>query len=95
MSPNQDDLISHLIESVQNFYSRYSSPLIIMLGDFNDLNITDILESCALKQVVNVPTRKKATLDLILTNSNSDWFREPFTLPKIGKWPHLQGLKGF
>ena len=88
-APNQDDLISHLIESVQSFYSRYSSPLIIMLGDFNDLNINDILESCSLKQVVNVPTRNEAILDLILTNSNSDWFKEPFTLPKIGNSDHL------
>ena len=88
-APNQDDLISHLIESVQSFYSRYSSPLIIMLGDFNDLNLNDILESCSLKQVVNVPTRNEAILDLILTNSNSDWFKEPFTLPKIGNSDHL------
>ena len=88
-APIQDDLISHLIESVQHFYSKYSSPLIIILGDFNDLNINDILESCSLKQVVCVPTRNEATLDLILTNSNSDWFREPFTLPKIGNSDHL------
>ena len=82
-APNQDDLISHLIESVQSFYSRYSSPLIIMLGDFNDLNINDILESCSLKQVVNVPTRNEAILDLILTNSNSDWFKEPLLYLKL------------
>ena len=40
----------------------------MLLGDFNDLLIDDICETCSLKQVVKVPTRKDVTLDLISTN---------------------------
>ena len=88
-APNQDDIINHLIESIQGFYNKYSKPLIFLLGDFNDLNIVDICETCSLKQVVNVPTREKAVLDLILTNLDNELYRAPYSLPGIGKSDHL------
>ena len=88
-SPPQDDLILHVIETIQNFYIKYANPLIILLGDFNDLIIDDICESCSLKQVVKVPTRKDAILDLILTNVDSILYNDPITLPSIGNSDHL------
>ena len=61
----------------------------MLLGDFNDLLIDDICETCSLKQMVNVPTRKDATLDLILTNVDNCLYKDPFTVPGIGKSDHL------
>ena len=63
--------------------------MIILLGDFNDLKIDDICETCSLHQVVKVPTRKDATLDLILTNANNNLYTDPTTLPGIGKSDHF------
>jgi hypothetical protein len=37
-------------------------------GDFNRLNVTRLLNHFRLKQIVKIPTRNDATLDLILTN---------------------------
>ena len=63
--------------------------MIILLGDFNDLKIDDICQTCSLHQVVNIPTRKDATLDLILTNVNNNLYTDPISLPGIGKSDHL------
>ena len=58
------------------------------MGDFNDLPIGEICSTCNFKQIVNVPTRKKAMLDLILTNADNDLYETPITLPKIGDADH-------
>ena len=88
-APPQEDLILHVEESIQFFQVKYSRPLIVLLGDFNDLPINDICETCSLEQVVKVPTRKNATLDLILTNIDNEFYKDPITLPGIGKSDHL------
>ena len=88
-APPQEDLILHLTEAIQGFYNKYSCPLILLLGDFNDLSIIDICESCTLKQVVKVPTRNDAILDLIMTNEDNTWYEEPMTLPSISSSDHL------
>ena len=88
-APPQEDLISHVEESIQFFQTKYSRPLIVLLGDFNDLPIDDICETCSLEQVVKVPTRKDNTLDLILTNIDNDLYKDPITLPSIGNSDHL------
>ena len=59
------------------------------MGDFNDLKINSICNACALNQVVTVPTRKEATLDLILTNKTNKFYKKPVTLPSIGTSDHL------
>ena len=89
MPPPQETLILHLTETIQNFYSKYACPLILLLGDFNDLNIIDISQSCSLKQVVKVPTRKNAILDLIMTNQDNSWYKDPISLPSIDNSDHL------
>ena len=88
-APDQDQFKSQLIESLLLFNNKYSNPLFIVLGDFNDLPILDICESCNLKQVVEVPTRENKILDLILTNVNNDFYDNPVTLPSIGSSDHL------
>ena len=49
----------------------------------------ELREICSLKQVVNVPTRKTATLDLIMTNIDNLMYKFPTTLPSIAKSDHL------
>ena len=63
--------------------------VILLMGDFNDLKVHDICESCQLKQVVKVPTRKDAILDLIMMNHNNNMYSDPVTLPSIGGSDHL------
>ena len=88
-APPQEDLVMHLIESIQGFYNKYTNPLILLLGDFNDLKTIDICESCSLKQVVDVPTRNNAILDLIMTNLDNQLYEDPITLPSISNSDHL------
>ena len=88
-APPQEDFVLYLTESVQKFMNRYASPLFMLMGDFNDLNIDEICEVCRFQQVVKVPTRKDATLDLILTNINNVYYEDPISLPKIGDGDHF------
>ena len=89
---NKEDIILHITESVHYLYSKYAKPLFVIMGDFNDLKVDDIRNACALKQVVKVPTRKDATLDLILTNKTNTHYKNPITLPSIGTSDHLSIL---
>ena len=91
-APNQEDIILHIKESVHNLYNKYAKPLFVIMGDFNDLKINGICGACALKQVVKVPTRNEAILDLILTNKTNSWYNKPITLPSIGTSDHLSVL---
>ena len=44
---------------------------IVILGDFNHLNIHDLIASHNLKQVVTRPTRQDSILDYTITNLKS------------------------
>ena len=88
-APRQEDIILHITATVHQLYKRYSSPLFVVMGDFNDLKVDEICDACKLKQVVKIPTRKQATLDLILTNENNILYNDPVTLPSIGGSDHL------
>ena len=88
-TPSQEEIILHLTEMIHQLYQNYANPLFVVMGDFNDLKVDEICDACKLLQVVNVPTRKDATLDLILSNSDNKLYKTPFTLPSIGKSDHL------
>merc|ERR1739842_214359 len=64
--PPQEHIVTHLTETVLRLKEsqRYDRPLFVI---FHVLKTKEISDACKLKQVVKVPTRKKATLDLILT----------------------------
>ena len=91
-APPQEDFVIYLTESVQKFMNRYANPLFMLMGDFNDLNIDEICEICRFQQVVKVPTRNEAILDLILTNTNNVYYEDPISLPKIGDGDHFPVL---
>ena len=91
-APSQEDLVLHLTASVHQLYKKYASPLSMILGDFNDMKVDEICDACDLKQIVKIPTRKEAILDLILTNNNNNLYKEPISLPSIGGSDHLSIL---
>ena len=70
-APEQEDIILHITETVHQLYKKYVKPLFIIMGDFNDLDVKEICDVGKLEQVVKVPTRKDATLDLVLTNTKN------------------------
>ena len=81
-APPQEDLILHIITGVGMVRSKFANPLIFLMGDFNDLPIDDLCKTCKLKQIVTVPTRNNATIDLILTNVNNELYESlnPFQI---------------
>ena len=88
-SPPKEDLIMHLINGVQTIKTRIVNPLFFLMGDFNDLPVDEICNTCKLKQIVNTATRNNAILDLILTNESNTLYEIPKSLPKIGKGDHF------
>ena len=59
----------------------------IDLGDFNGLNIGDLLVHQNLKQIVQTPTCGEHVLDLIVTNFN-ELFNEPTVIAPLGTSDH-------
>ena len=76
--------IEHIIESMFYVQSRYESQVrFLIAGDFNKVNIENVLESNgALHQICNVPTRKDAILEFVITDMTT-LFHPPTTLEPI------------
>ena len=66
----KQETVDHIIQSMFCVQSRYDSQVRFLIsGDFNKVNIEDILESNgALQQVCNVATRNDSTLELFITD---------------------------
>ncbi|XP_063966680.1 uncharacterized protein LOC135156863 [Lytechinus pictus] len=86
-SGTDEQLIDHIVQSVDNLRSIHPSCGLIVLGDFNQLNTDDICVNCSLRQVVDKPTRLDAILDKILTNL-SDYYREVVVTSPLGSSDH-------
>ena len=69
-SPYKEDTISHIIHTIHMIRARYDNEVNFLLaGDYNRVSVQDILLSYGcLQQICGVPTRKGATLELILTD---------------------------
>ena len=77
----------HLFRSLALTETRYPNCGLLVTGDFNRLNIDCLLNHFRLKQIVKVPTRKKATLDPILTNMH-EYYSPPQAYPPFGLSDH-------
>ena len=92
-SKYKQDTIDHIIDTIKVLRAKFSNDVnFIIGGDFNRLNIGDILDSYgALKQVISVPTRNTATLEIILTDLHTMYHPPTTILPlqvdseKVGK----------
>ena len=87
--PGGDDKLirDHLFQTLSSIESNYPNSGIILAGDFNRLNISRILKQFCLKQLVKVPIRNDAILDLVLTNLH-DHYCSPESLPPFGLSDH-------
>ena len=65
------DLVTYLSDTIDIIRFRYPDCGIVILGDFNGLDTSDLLSSHGLKQLVSNPTRVCATFDPILSNLHS------------------------
>ena len=81
-------MLNYLMDSLSSIETRHSNCGIILLGDFNSINIAKLKSSFQLKQIVNFPTRGQNTLDLILTNLQ-DYYDTPVSRPPFGLSDHV------
>jgi hypothetical protein len=78
------ETIEHIIQNIHTLKAKYDNDIHYLLGgDFNRVDIGDILESYgALKQIISVSTRKSATLEILLTDLHT-MFHPPTTLQPL------------
>ena len=69
-SRHKIETVDHIIETIHYARAKFGNDVHFILGgDFNRLDVTDILDAYgALKQFNSVPTRKGAVLELLLTD---------------------------
>ena len=82
------EMLNYLIECLSFIESNYSNCGIIILGDFNRLNIIRLKNNFNLKQIVNFPTRGQNILDLVLTNLKN-FYEKPEKLSPFGLSDHV------
>ena len=86
-SPVQNDLVSYLSDSVDSIRGQYPDCGIVVLGDFNNLDISYFCNQQRLIQVVDKPTRSDSILDLIVTNL-SQFYSSPECKAPLGSSDH-------
>ena len=88
-SPLQPLLMEHLLSSVDHLRSRHPDIGILITGDFNRMNMFQLINGNDLSQIVDFPTRGKATLDLMLTSGNlRECYEKPYLLSPLGLSDH-------
>ena len=63
-----DSTINHIITTIAKNIKKHKSAKIVLCGDFNDLDTTEIINLYPLDQIVNFATREQNMLDLIFTD---------------------------
>ena len=87
-SSNNLAMLNYLWNCLSSIESKYSNCGILLLGDFNNLDVSRLKSNFKLKQIVNFPTRAQNTLDLILTNLH-EFYDTPVKKPPFGLSDHL------
>lgn len=78
--------IISILESILSTHHNYS---VIFLGDFNRVNPASLDINFSVKNVVNIPTRGDAILDLVLIPENIiEYYEPPSSMPPIGLSDH-------
>lgn len=68
---NNSAMLSNLMDCLSSIESQHTNCGIILLGDFNGLNVSNLKSSFKLKQIVNFPTTDQNTPDFILLISKT------------------------
>ena len=78
------ETIEHIIETIHILRAQYDNDVnFLICGDFNRVEISDILDCYGgLKQIISIPTRKTATLSIVLTDLHN-FFHPATTLPPL------------
>ena len=69
-SKTKKEVIEHIIETIHLLRAKYDNEISLLIGgDFNRVDISEILDCYGgLKQILSIPTRKSATLEILLTD---------------------------
>ena len=82
-------MLNHLSNSLSNVESTFLNCGLIVVGDFNRLDVSSLKRHFKLKQTVKSATRGQAILDLILTNmADTRNFSVPEIHPPFGLSDH-------
>ena len=81
-------MLDYLSNCLSYIESHFPNSGLILLGDFNKLNITRLCSSYNLKQIVKFATLGSNTLDLILTNLGS-FYAPPIRISPFGLSDHM------
>lgn len=87
-SSNNSLISNYLMTSLSAVESTYPGVAIILLGDFNKLNVSNLKSSFKLKQIVPFPTQGPSSLDLIITNLQN-YYDVPERRPAFGLSDHI------
>ena len=79
---------SYIIERIDSVKSAHPDCGVILLGDFNTLDVTNILTNHTLKQLVREPTRGNSVLDLVISNLAS-YYNKPVVSAHLGSSDHF------
>ena len=80
-------LCGHITSTIDTIRYRNPDAGVVILGDFNNLNIRNLMFSQNLKQAVQQPTRGNAILDLIVTNLHC-FYQSPNVSAPLGSSDH-------
>lgn len=83
-APTAHLLTNHIIDTADTIRVRYPTAKLVVCGDFNRLDTSEIAHHLNLTQVVDFPTHEQATLDLILTD-----MAQPLFPPSRPEHSHL------
>ena len=65
---NPHKLIDELVDGIDFIIQQYCSPIIIIAGDFNQLDTSSLQIDFGLSQIVSLPTHKQNLIDKVFTN---------------------------
>ena len=83
----QRDRVSYIIECLAFVRSAHPDCGVALPGDFNTLDITNILANHTLKQLVREPTRANSILGLVISNLAS-YYNKPRVSAYLGSSDH-------
>ena len=87
-APYHDELLDHLVTSVDVLKAQYDDLRIILMGDVNRLNIEDLCLDLGLRNLVTEPTHEGSILDVILTDAQPYTTASTTITPPIGLSRH-------
>ncbi|XP_071953430.1 uncharacterized protein [Antedon mediterranea] len=86
-APGADDIIEHILNTVDEIrLTNPDSPMII-LGDFNYLNIDSLTEQLGMVQIVDFPTRDVSLLDKVFM-THPELYTKPKKCTPLGRSDH-------